>query len=1100
MIELSRDNTVEAIISRLGGTQSDGDRVLKVSGTWGSFAPMLAVHIQQKLQRPVVYLCPHIDDAEKAADDLSTFLGRRVQTFSAWEGQLDLPDATDEIRSERLRISIKISESSENFLVAAGVQAICQPIPKMGVVSKNSLRLEVNQKVSPEAIASWLVDNSFENVEKVDLPGQFAKRGGIVDIFSPLLKYSIAKGNGAAGRQTADGEGAVRVEFFGDQIESIRSINLDSQRSTADYQGIEVVSTVCGRDADQQEMFIDILPKDAIILLDEPGDIQDVAQVYLERVEDRTQLYSWDKIHTAISRFTVIQLSKFAIGNPDEYLHLNIKSVEQFQRQGASLWAEHKQSLEALAERAAAGSDVYFYCETAAELKRIEEIIKQSHHHVSEHFKLAVGFINKGFCIESLNAIVISHHEVFGQYTVRRRQRPLRASMPIDTLEDLNVGDYVVHISYGIGKYLGVRTIAKEAGAGEFLTIEYADKAKIHVSAANINLVQKYIGTSPKRPQLSKLGSKKWERQKQKAAESVNELAAVLLENQAKRQAMGGIAYEADGQWQLEFEESFSYQETADQLTAIEQIKGDMQEAIAMDRLLCGDVGYGKTEVAMRAAFKSVMGGKQVAVLVPTTVLSVQHHRTFTERFADFPVSIEVLNRFRTAREARDIVSRAKEARVDIVIGTHRLLSGDVGFADLGLLIIDEEQRFGVEAKEKLKRLRVNVDVLTMTATPIPRTLHMAMLGLRDISSLGTPPLDRRSVVTQVTSYNDELIRKAILLELNRQGQVFFLHNRVQSIERKAADIRKLIGDTGARIAIAHGQMTKHQLEKSMVDFVLGKIDVLVCTTIIESGLDIPNANTIFIDNADRFGLAELHQLRGRVGRYKHRAYAYMLLPKSRTVTPIAAKRLKAIEEYSHLGAGFRIALRDLEIRGAGNILGSEQSGHIQMVGYQMYCELLSEAVRKLKNQPLQVLPTAEIDLGFAVYIPKNYIPNDRSRMELYRKIASARRLDDVKQTADEAKDLYGPIPKELRELLELAELKVMAAAKGVRNISVLGQKLTFVFGRDVKAEDKNMFADIRAKLTAGDTKTFYLHLPQNYFQPATLMRVLRKILRGRTK
>ncbi len=513
---------------------------------------------------------------------------------------------------------------------------------------------------------------------------------------------------------------------------------------------------------------------------------------------------------------------------------------------------------------------------------------------------------------------MISHHELFGQYAVRRRQRPIRPSITVDTLADLQAGDYVVHVNYGIGKFLGVKTITQKDRPTEYLTIEYADKEKIHVSVENIHLVQKYIGTSPKRPKLSKIGSKRWAKQKEQVAQSVQELAAELLDIQAKRQMLGGFAFGQDSNWQREFEASFPYQETADQITAIEQIKDDMQKPAAMDRLLCGDVGYGKTELAMRAAFKAVENGKQVAVLVPTTVLCVQHGRTFTERFADFPVSIEVLNRFRTTKQAKDIIERTRAGRVDILIGTHRLLSGDIGFKDLGLLIIDEEQRFGVEHKEKLKRLRVNVDVLTMTATPIPRTLHMAMLGLRDISSLATPPLDRRSVVTAVTTYSNELIRKAIMLELNRQGQVFFLHNRVRSIEKKAFEISKLLGGDNVRMTIAHGQMHKHELEKAMINFVTGKIDVLICTTIVESGLDIPNANTIFIDDADRFGLAELHQLRGRVGRYKHRAYAYMLLPKSRTITPLAARRLKAIEEYSHLGAGFRIALRDLEIRGAG--------------------------------------------------------------------------------------------------------------------------------------------------------------------------------------
>ncbi|MHC4222208.1 MAG: transcription-repair coupling factor, partial [Planctomycetota bacterium] len=663
------------------------------------------------------------------------------------------------------------------------------------------------------------------------------------------------------------------------------------------------------------------------------------------------------------------------------------------------------------------------------------------------------------------------------------------------TLSDLQKGDFVVHTSYGIGKFLGIETVKEETGKSEYLTIGYADSVKIHVSVHNIALVQKYIGTNPKRPKLSKIGSKKWAKQKEKVALAVKDLANELLEVQAQRQTAGGFAFAKDSNWQREFEESFPYQETTDQITVVGQIKSDMKHNIAMDRLLCGDVGYGKTELAMRAAFKAVENGKQVAVLVPTTVLCVQHGRTFCQRFADFPISIEVLNRFKTSKQATDIVERAKQGRVDILIGTHRILSGDIGFADLGLLIIDEEQRFGVRHKERLKKFRFNVDVLTMTATATPRTLHMSLLGLRDISSLGTPPLDRRSIVTQVTSYNNDMIRRAVLREINRQGQVFFLHNRVRTIEKKAFELSKLLRDSGAKISVAHGQMAKSQLEKAMINFVTGQIDVLVCTTIIESGIDIPNANTIFIDNADRFGLAQLHQLRGRVGRYKHRAYAYMLIPANRSITPVAAKRLKAIEEYSHLGAGFRIALRDLEIRGAGNILGPQQSGHIQLVGYQMYCDLMTQAVRRLKGEPAELIPTATIDLGFSSCIPKNYIPADRNRMEAYRKIAVSRDPDSLKQLAEELNDVYGPIGDVVQSLLDLANLRIAAAKWDIRSIVAASPNLVFAFAKDTDKRIKALFAGTKRQISIVDNRTVYLRLDKSYFTPTTLITVLRKIL-----
>lgn len=838
---------------------------------------------------------------------------------------------------------------------------------------------------------------------------------------------------------------------------------------------------------------MNILPSDTIIILDEPGDIEEVARVFLARAERAERLYSWGDIYQAMGNFGQLHICRFGMGG--DFLKVGVKSVQQFEHKASSVWAGHKESLEELVDEAKAGRKVYLYCESSAEIKRVSEIITEGDKSVPGNFKLVKGFIHQGFIIDSLGWIVISHHEVFGQYALRRRGRAVRASLAVDSLADLQAGDYVVHNSYGIGRFLGVKTIKEKGGRSEYLTIKYADDVSIQVSVRNIGLVQKYIGTSPRRPKLSKVGSKRWQKQKEKVARSVRELASELLEVQARRESMGGIEFGADSSWQAEFEESFAYQETADQTTAAERIKGDMRRNAAMDRLLCGDVGYGKTELAMRAAFKAVESGRQVAVLVPTTVLCVQHGRTFTERFADFPVCIEVLNRFKTAKQARDIIERTKTGRVDVLIGTHRLLSGDIGFKDLGLLIIDEEQRFGVEHKERLKRLRINVDVLTMTATPIPRTLHMSLLGLRDISSLATPPLDRRSIVTTVTAYNRELIRKGIIRELNRQGQVFFVHNRVKTIEKKAWEIEKLVGDSGVRIAIAHGQMAKSELEKAMIEFVLGETHVLVCTTIIESGLDIPNANTIFINDADRFGLAEMHQLRGRVGRYKHRAYAYMLVPISRSITPTAARRLKAIEEYSHLGAGFRIALRDLEIRGAGNILGAEQSGHIQLVGYQMYCELLADAVRRLKNEPVEPIPTAALDLGFTTYIPKNYVPSDRERMDVYRKIAVARDGERLKEISGELADVYGPMPEEIELLLELASLRIAASKRGIKAIVASGQRLAFSFASDEGAKVDNLFANVKGKVTIADSRTVYLRLEKSYFEPMTLLRVLRKML-----
>jgi transcription-repair coupling factor (superfamily II helicase) len=1091
-VNVGGDKVVSEIVARLKTAKEGG--VVKVEGTWGSFAPLLVGYLSEQVKRPILYVRPHIDDADKATDDLTAFGAKDVQPLAVWEGSESIADATDEVRAERARLvsrtaySVQRERQNSNMIITAGVQALQQAVPSPQALAENSITLKTGSGLSPDELIKWLVDNQFERVERIDMPGQFGSRGGIVDVYAALVEETPAASDGA--NQMSQ---AVRVEFFGDVVESIRSIDLDSQRSSGTIEEVRVISPVTR--GDDNKMFVDVLPSDTLIVLEEPNDIAEVATVYLERAGQSESLFSWKRIYESMAKFAQLRISRFAGQDEGDYLKLDVKSVQRYQPSSTTAWAGHKEALGELVEQARGGKKVYLYCEAAAEIGRVREIIESSGMDVPKNFNLVSGFINQGFVIDSLDTIVISHHELFGQFALRRRYRPMRVSAPVDTLEDLQVGDYVVHASYGIGKYCGITTIGGKSGAGEYLTIEFADKVKVQVSTENIGLVQKYIGTSPKRPGLSKVGAKKWLRQKRKVEESIKDMAAELLELQAKRQAAGGIAYGADSNWQVEFEESFAYQETADQTTAAERIKADMQQSIAMDRLLCGDVGYGKTELAMRAAFKAVENGKQVAILVPTTVLCVQHGRTFRERFADFPICIEVLNRFRTAREARDIIERTRKGRVDILIGTHRLLSKDVGFKDLGLLIIDEEQRFGVRHKEKLKKMRVDVDILTMTATPIPRTLHMSLLGLRDISSLGTPPLDRRAVVTQVGRYEPSLVKTAIYRELNRQGQVFFLHNRVRSIEKKTWELRRLFGDERIKFDIAHGQMSKRQLETAMINFVLGKTDVLVCTTIIESGLDIPNANTIFMDDADKFGLAELHQLRGRVGRYKHRAYAYMLLPKSRSITPVAARRLKAIEEYSHLGAGFRIALRDLEIRGAGNILGAEQSGHIQMVGYQMYCALLAAAVKKLRGEPVEEVPMVTIDLGFATYIPKNYIPTDRSRMEVYRKIAVAKSKEDVKQIEAELDDMYGQVPDEVKLLLELSRIRIAAARHGIKSVVASGNNLVFSFNKDARINVDEFFAGTQGRVDVVEPGTVYLRLGKNYFEQNTLMSLLRKIL-----
>jgi transcription-repair coupling factor (superfamily II helicase) len=687
---------------------------------------------------------------------------------------------------------------------------------------------------------------------------------------------------------------------------------------------------------------------------------------------------------------------------------------------------------------------------------------------------------------------LLGHHELFHRYEQRRRATKVIASRPVDSFLDLKTGDYVVHVAHGIAKFMGMHTITKDGHVEEYLSLRFAENATLHVPAARINLIQKYIGGFSGTPQLSRLGSGVWEKQKAKVSEAVMDMAAELLEVQAARAAEQGIPYPPDTEWQQEFEAEFPYEETADQLTAAEDIKQDMTRPRPMDRLLCGDVGYGKTEMAMRAAFKAAEYGKQVAVLVPTTVLAEQHYRSFKERMANYPFSIDSISRYKSAGKQKETIQRLAKGEIDILIGTHRLISKDVKFPDLGLVVIDEEQRFGVTHKERLKQMRKTVDVLTMSATPIPRTLHMSMLGLRDISSLTTAPQDRRSVVTEVMAFDRNRVKLALLRELQREGQIYFVHNRVSNIIEMADEIQQLVPD--ARILVGHGQMHDGELEEVMLKFIRHEADILVCTTIIESGLDIPNANTIFINNADRFGLSELHQLRGRVGRWKHRAYCYLLLPADRPVTPVASKRLKAIEEYSHLGAGFKIAMRDLEIRGAGNILGPEQSGHIATVGYEMYCQLLEEATRQIKNEPKKTLPEAHVDIGISALLPKSYIPADRQRMDIYRRLTRCTSVEMLAMLEHDMKDAFGEPPRQAVLLFAMTEVRLLSQVFGISSVIKKDPDVVLTVADAARAQ--MALAGAPGTLRVIDEKTVYLRMPATFMQSEALLLTLKNLMR----
>jgi len=1054
-------------------------RTVRLAGVWGSSAPLAAAALGAIKGARVLFVAKHLDDADDVADDIEVFTRRPAHLFPAWEVDIGTEHINDEVAGERLRLCSLLTnrqtgaDDPARFIVAP-IMALLQPVPCEQALREGRLALRKGDDLDPEALAAWLVDAGFESVEQVDQQGEFARRGGIVDIF-PM---------GSAQ--------AVRVEFFGDTIDSIRLFDLDTQRSTEEAGGYDVTAFAVGRETDPSRTvsLLEYLGPETIVCMVEPGEVAELAEELYRRIREdiggpqAEAIFDPADVLGKFGRFAVAEMHTFAGGRKAGTLDLGVRSLER-------LVINTHEALRELGELSEA-AEVWVYCENPAEQRRFAELLKTHHPKLAAGVHLAIGHVHSGFYWPAQRLVAVGHHEVFHRYRKVRRIRRVRAGRPIESLLDLTEGDYVVHVGHGIARFEGLRRLERDGRSEEFLTLRFADKAIMHVPAGRINLVQKYIGGRGRRPSLSKLGGVAWQRARRRVEAAVKDMAAEMLRVQAMREAVDGLSFPERTDWQEQFAEEFIYTETEDQLSSMQQIGADMAVKRPMDRLLCGDVGYGKTELAMRAAFKVAEAGKQVAVLVPTTILADQHHRTFSERFADYPIEIDVISRFRTARQQADIIKRLALGRIDILIGTHRLLSKDVRFADLGLVIIDEEQRFGVEHKERLKAMRATVEVLTMTATPIPRTLHMALLGLRDISSLTTPPLDRRAIHTEICHYDDELIRRAIGRELNRGGQVFFVHNRVHNIRSQADHIRALVPD--ARVATGHGQMPEGELEDTMLKLVRQEIDVLVCTTIIESGLDIPTANTMLIHDADRFGLAELHQLRGRVGRYKHRAYCYLLLPQSRPVSPTAAKRLKAIEEFSDLGAGFQIAMRDLEIRGAGNILGSEQSGHIAAVGYELYCQLLEESVRELRGDGAPKRRDVHVELGLDVYIPRWYVPADRQRMEIYRRLVKCREPSDLEQLTADLADAYGPVPPMVQTLTDLAEIHLRAASIGIDSILRMEPDIIFTV-RDFQAAQE-FFRDAPGSVRLPDERTVHWRPPRAYFEEPTLIRVLLRRLR----
>lgn len=1066
---------------------------ITAEGLWGSCAPFVAGLAAEHTRRPLLYVTAHVDDADTARDDLETILEKQPELLP----QLDIVGRdvpTDsEAAGERLRICLDLlrldpengwdeaaadaaiaadAERLSPYVIVAPLLALMQPVATPEAIQAQSRLLSLGDRIDPEELATWLTTSGFKACDQVEVPGDFARRGGIIDVFSNAHTDPV------------------RVEFFGDEIDSIRSFDAGTQRSATKIPSVQIpaldVATTAASEPGQRgaatTSFLSLLPRNTLIALNDPAEIQELGRTYWQRLGEKAGIVPVERLFQRMDSFQELHLNRFAHGGKHA-IDFGVTSLPQFD-------AKTPEAIRGLVELTERGQVVIF-CENAAEAQRFNELLREQLD-TPPVFQLVIGTLTRGFAMGS--TAFVPHHEIFGRTRQRRTLRRVATGRPIDTFLDLNPGDHVVHVLHGVGRFQGLKTIERAGRRDEYLAVEFAEKAMLHVPVSQIHVVQKYIGGFRGRPKLSKLGGSTWKKTKQRVAEAVTDMAAELLAIQAQRNADQGVAYPNDTLWQHEFEGEFPFDETEDQLRSLGEIKADLTRPRPMDRLLCGDVGYGKTELAIRAAFKVCEYGKQVALLVPTTVLAEQHYNTFRERMADYPFRVEVLSRFRTKKEQAQIVAAAKRGQVDILIGTHRLLSKDVNFADLGLVIIDEEQRFGVEAKERLKHLRTTVEVLTLSATPIPRTLHMSMLGIRDISSLQTPPVDRRAIVTQVRMWEDTLVRDAIIRELNRDGQVYVVHNFVRDLDMIANRIRTLVPD--ARVVVGHGQMAGHELEEVMLAFIKHEADILVSTNIIEAGLDIPSANTIIINRPERFGLADLHQLRGRVGRGKQRAYAYLLLSPKHPVTDISARRLKAIEHYSDLGAGFQIAMRDLEIRGAGNILGAEQSGHIEAVGYEMYCQLLESAVRKLQKQPERHLTPVNLELGVNASIPRAYVRSERQRMDVYKRLSMCATPEDLTALADDLRDAFGPIPDDVQQLLDLAEIRVLAAGWSIRSIVLEPPDVIFSV-EDLQKIDI-LFSEGPGSPRMPDPHTIHWRLQPRLLELDTLLAILRKQLSPR--
>ncbi len=989
-------------------------------------------------------------------------------------------------------------------VIVTTIEAVEQPIIPKATLYKNILNLKVSDTYNLNELKEKLMYLGYERYDLVESKGQFSVRGGIVDI-------AVSEKIG------------IRVEFWGDEIDSIRTFDIRNQRSidmlknatiypscefvlengldevinniienkdknkieyleedielikSGDY--ISKVNKYFNDFYSKYEGIIDYLGEDYIVFLDEAGkikarseniekDTNSTIQNLIEKQKYVPQALltygNYIEFIDSIRKKQVIYLEKQDIGFVDKQsMHAKRNGYSFSYREVNFFRSSMDLLLEELQE--ATKKTVIILAGNESNVETVVNLLNEKNINATTdpqkfvgNGALAVpqindnsvlvlpGSISNGFECYDFNLMVITVEEIFSKQKPKRVTNTAFKQGETVVFADLKVGDYIVHKTSGIGQFIGVNTIKADGITKDYIKLRYKDDDILYVPTNSLDNVRKYIGSNDGAPKLNRLGSKEWETTKAKVKSNLREVARELIELYAKRQKSIGYAFSPDTPWQKQFEDNFPYTETADQLRCIEEVKKDMEQSKTMDRLLCGDVGYGKTEVAIRAAFKACMDQKQVAYLVPTTILANQQYESFKDRMKDFPIRVELLNRFRTKKQQEAIIKKLKLGEIDVIIGTHRLLSKDVEFKDLGLLIIDEEHRFGVKDKEKIKQLKTNVDVLTMTATPIPRTLHMSIVGIRDMSVIYEPPQNRIPVQTYVLEYDEEVIREAITKELERDGQVFYLYNNVENIDKKANEIAELVPE--AKVGFAHGQMTGKELEEIMLDFIEKRINVIVCTTILESGIDIPNANTIIVENADRLGLAQLYQIRGRVGRSDKQAYAYVMYKRDKLLSEIADKRLRAIKEFTEFGSGFKIALRDLEIRGAGSLLGEYQHGHMEQVGYDMYCKLLDEVVKEITGEQVEVEIDVQIDINVSSYIPDEFIENGAQKIEVYQNIALCKTKEDILNVTDEIIDRFGKMPKEVENLLKISEIKQKCREKGISKLTQRNQSIVIEF------------------------------------------------------